>query len=72
MQINMQTVVNKNVQTLPNYSSKSDEDTNAIETLKEQIVEMKAAQTFVNKTITNLTGQVGNTRQDYSRKKTAQ
>ena len=69
MQIDMQTVANKNVQTLANYSSKSDADMNAIETLKEQIVEMKAEQTFANKTITNLTGQVGDTRHNYSRKK---
>ena len=49
MQNYMQTIANENVQALANYANKSDADTNAIETLKELIIEIKAAQTAANK-----------------------
>ena len=47
-QTDMQTIANENVQALANYANKSAADTNATETLKEQTIEMKAAQTAEN------------------------
>ena len=56
MQTDMQTISNENVHALVNYTNKSAADTNTIETLKEKIIYMKAAQTVANKT--NLLSQV--------------
>ena len=66
MQTDMQIITNENVQTLTNYANKSGTDTNTTKTFKGQIINTKAAQTAVNEKNSNLTGQVGNTRQDYS------
>ena len=63
----MQTIANKNAQVLSNYANKSAAYTNAIKTLKEQIIEMKVAHMAENTRISNLTGQVSDTRQDYPR-----
>ena len=46
----MQTIANKNAQALSNYANKSVADKNAIERLKEQIIEIKSAQMVVKKT----------------------
>ena len=62
----MQTILNENIQALANYANTSSSDTNATETTKEQIIEVKSAQTAANKKISNLTGQVIDMRQDYS------
>ena len=61
----MQTIANENVQDLSNYANKSAADTNATETLKDHIVEIKSAHTAANEKSSNLTGQVGDTRQYY-------
>ena len=66
MQNDMQTILNENIQALANYANTSSSDTNATETTKEQIIEVKSAQTAANKKISNLTGQVIDMRQDYS------
>ena len=65
IQTGMQTIENENVQSLANYANKSAADTNATKTLKEQIIEIKAAQTSTNGKQSNLKGQVGDTRQYY-------
>ena len=66
MQTYMQTIADENVQAITNYANKSAAGTNATETLKEQITELKEAQTTANEKIINLTGQVSNIGQDYS------
>ena len=66
MQTYMQTIADENVQAITNYANKAAAGTNATETLKEQITELKEAQTTANEKIINLTGQVSNIGQDYS------
>ena len=62
----MQKIAHENIQALANYENKSVADTNAVETLKKHIIDMKAEQTVTNENISNLTVQVSDTRQDYS------
>ena len=66
MQTYMQTIADENVQAITNSANKSTAGTNATESLKEQITELKEAQTTANEKIINLTGQVSNIGQDYS------
>ena len=49
MNNDMQKIANENLQALANYANNSVADRNAVETLKEQILEMKSAQTAMNK-----------------------
>ena len=49
MNNDMQTIANENLQALANYANNSVAYRNAVETLKEQILEMKSAQTAMNK-----------------------
>ena len=66
IQNDMQTIANENVQALANYANKLTADPNANETIKEQIREMKSAQTAANEKNSNVTCQVIDTRKDYS------
>ena len=66
MQTDIQKIANEYLQALVNYANKLAADTNSIETLKEQKIEMKGTQTAANENNCNLIGQVVGTRQDYS------